>query len=63
MQRLQNDNKISTIIVSVMGVGQETVDERGQEGPDQVHSSDFIELILPGRIQTLSVTTAHQNLC
>lgn len=53
------DNKISTIIVSVVGVGQETVVERGQEGPDQVYSSNFVELVLPGFIQTLSVTTAY----
>lgn len=59
MQQLQKDNKISTIIVSVVGVGQETIDEWGQEGPDQVHSSDLVESILPGYIQTLIVTTAH----
>lgn len=59
MQRLQKDNKISTVIVSVMGVGQEIVDQRGQEDSDQVHSSDFVELILHGYIQTFSVTTTH----
>jgi len=46
-----------------MGVGQEIVDERSQEGSDQIHSSDFVELILPECVQTLSVTTAYQNLC
>jgi len=61
--RLQKDNKISTIIVSVVGVGQEIVNERGQEGSHQIHSSDFVELILPECVQTLSVATAHQNLC
>lgn len=44
-----------------MGVGQEIVDEPGQEGPDQIHSPDLVDSILPGRIQTLPVTTAHQN--
>lgn len=60
MQRPRKDNIISTIIVSVVGVGQKT-DQRGQEGSDQVHASDFVVLILPGCVQTFSVTTAHQN--
>lgn len=45
----------------MVGVGQEIVDERGQESPDQIHSFDPVDFILPGRIQTLAVTTAHQN--
>lgn len=50
---------MSTIIVSVVGVGQEIVDEPGQEGPDQIHSPDLVDSILPG--ETLPVTAAHQN--
>lgn len=42
-----------------MGVGQEIIDARGQEGPDQVHPPDIVNPILPGRLQTLPVTTAH----
>lgn len=45
----QKDNKISTIIVSVVSVGQEIVDERGQ-ADDQVHSSDSVELVLSGYV-------------
>jgi len=42
-----------------MGVGQEIVDAWGQEGTDQVYPPDTVNPILPGRIQTLPVTTAY----
>lgn len=40
--------KISTIIVSVMDVGQEVVDDWGQEGSDQIHQIDTVDFVLFG---------------
>lgn len=42
--------KISTIIVSVMDVGQEIDDDRGEESPDQIYQTDSVDTVLFGHV-------------